>query len=481
MIKNDLLQFISSNNIRNGLSNKAKKGGGEKQGSFEDVLNAKNKLSSHENPYKKESTKFAFGNNKALDAREPSRKDNSTLEQNSKNKDASCSQTESNKKVEESKPIANENKDSEQNTAKEDINIDNLYGGLASTLIGSESKDNNTVQVDSDLKPNVQNDTNGLILDLDFNEDSLKAVDIISISGENTILTDENELSNDFGLNLEKELKQPSNSNNQKSMYLESEAEENEKGIVVELTNSLKAEGQEIITKDPINEQDTKLLLKSFFEEDVENIHKDNKEKIIGDKNHILSDEETIIQNNDLKQNSILANYNDNNQSSMEQSIENTFEALITKEKPVILDKESIFEQIVEKAKIDIGKTDEIKIKLKPDFLGEISLKISNEKGIVTVKAYVENYNVKQLIESNLDNLRDNMKELGLNFEALDVSVGKDSGFQKNDSQSWKQEQRIKVRKTKLESISMFSNYEEEIGALAGGLYSINGNLDLIV
>ncbi|TAH63141.1 MAG: hypothetical protein EWM50_03800 [Gottschalkiaceae bacterium] len=73
------------------------------------------------------------------------------------------------------------------------------------------------------------------------------------------------------------------------------------------------------------------------------------------------------------------------------------------------------------------------------------------------------------------------MKELGLNFEALDVSVGKDSGFQKNDSQSWKREQRIKVRKTKLESISMFSNYEEEIGALAGGLYSINGNLDLIV
>lgn len=481
MIKNDLLQFISSSSISKGLNSKTKKGLGEKQSSFEDILSAKNKASNYVSPYKKDNLKLTPTNDQASDVREPSTKDKSALEQKNNNKDISYSQSEANKKAEDKKLIASENKENESIASKEDTNIDSLYSYLASTLLGTESMDDNIVQMNSEFENSEQIVSSELILNLDFNEDRFEAAGTMLMEQEDIVFIEENQADNSFKLSLEAELKKGYRLKNQESVYLEEESSEVESKISKDLTSIINTEEQVIINKDQTDIQDTKLLTKAFLEEDKETIQKDNKGKIIENKNQILFDEEPNIQNNNINSTDMLAHFNDSNQSKLEQSIENTFETMLAKEKPVILDRESIFGQIVEKVKVDINKTDEIKIKLKPDFLGELSLKISNEKGIITVKAYVENYNVKQLIESNLDNLRDNMRELGLSFEALDVSVGKDSSFERDNSQAWKQEQKIRAIKPKIESLPIFPTYEEEIGSLAGGLYTINGNLDLIV
>lgn len=87
-----------------------------------------------------------------------------------------------------------------------------------------------------------------------------------------------------------------------------------------------------------------------------------------------------------------------------------------------------VIEQIIQKARVHSnGDSSEIKIRLKPDFLGEVSLRITTEKGIVVARAIVENNQVKHLLESNLDKLKDNFKEQGMMFQKLDVSVGHES------------------------------------------------------
>jgi len=89
-----------------------------------------------------------------------------------------------------------------------------------------------------------------------------------------------------------------------------------------------------------------------------------------------------------------------------------------------------VIDQIVQKARIQYnGETSEVRIKLKPDFLGEVSLRITMEKGLVVARAVVENNQVKHLLESNLDKLKENFKDQGMMFQRLDVSVGQDSNY----------------------------------------------------
>ena len=63
-------------------------------------------------------------------------------------------------------------------------------------------------------------------------------------------------------------------------------------------------------------------------------------------------------------------------------------------------------------------------IKLTPERLGNVSVNITVEKGLVNATLYAENYQVKEMLENNLDQLRTILIEKGLGIESLNVSVG---------------------------------------------------------
>ena len=88
-----------------------------------------------------------------------------------------------------------------------------------------------------------------------------------------------------------------------------------------------------------------------------------------------------------------------------------------------------ISEQIIEKVGFNIknGKK-EITIKLKPESLGRISMKISTDNQQVMVKVIAEHSHVKELIENNLNQLKTALNEHGLEVDKFDVSLAKDSG-----------------------------------------------------
>ncbi len=93
----------------------------------------------------------------------------------------------------------------------------------------------------------------------------------------------------------------------------------------------------------------------------------------------------------------------------------------------VQIEAREIIEQIVNRAEISLkeGKS-EIKLQLMPENLGSVFVKISMEKGSMSAKVYAENLQVKELIDNNLNQLRINLGEKGINVSSLEVSVGQD-------------------------------------------------------
>lgn len=83
-----------------------------------------------------------------------------------------------------------------------------------------------------------------------------------------------------------------------------------------------------------------------------------------------------------------------------------------------------IFGQITQKAKLLITPgTTEMQIQLKPDFLGKMNLSITSENGLVTAKFNTESYRVKEVIEANLNTLKDSLAQQGVKVDQLVVNV----------------------------------------------------------
>ncbi|MGM0443817.1 MAG: flagellar hook-length control protein FliK [Fibrobacterota bacterium] len=80
----------------------------------------------------------------------------------------------------------------------------------------------------------------------------------------------------------------------------------------------------------------------------------------------------------------------------------------------------------------------EIRLKLKPDHLGDVQVRIQVEKDVVTAKINVENQQVRQIVESNFQSLRDALADHDLSAGSLDVNVGgfSDDREDKNSSGS---------------------------------------------
>jgi len=87
-----------------------------------------------------------------------------------------------------------------------------------------------------------------------------------------------------------------------------------------------------------------------------------------------------------------------------------------------------IFTQIVDKAVLSIkNRRSEMRINLKPEFLGQVQLRISTENQQISVRVLTETPFVKEIIEDNIGQLKTELQNSGLLVEKLDVSVYDDS------------------------------------------------------
>lgn len=88
-----------------------------------------------------------------------------------------------------------------------------------------------------------------------------------------------------------------------------------------------------------------------------------------------------------------------------------------------------IMAQVVQKAELMFtNKLSELKIDLKPEFLGRLTIKVTVEEGLVTARFIAENQQVKHMLETNLHTLRHNLESQGIRVERAEVSVQLNNG-----------------------------------------------------
>jgi len=103
---------------------------------------------------------------------------------------------------------------------------------------------------------------------------------------------------------------------------------------------------------------------------------------------------------------------------------------------------ESVIHQLVDKSKVTIGQgKSEIEIKLKPEYLGKVHLKVSLEKGVIVARLAVENVIVGKALEDNLAQLKNQMAEQGLNFSQVNIETGSGTLEQNSKEPFHRQEQ----------------------------------------
>jgi flagellar hook-length control protein FliK len=91
---------------------------------------------------------------------------------------------------------------------------------------------------------------------------------------------------------------------------------------------------------------------------------------------------------------------------------------------------ESVIQQVAEKLNVAVktGIT-EIRVLLHPDSLGDVQLKIKVEGDVVTGKMYVENQQVKHIVEANLQTLKNSlMSQHNLSMGSFSVDVNHGNG-----------------------------------------------------
>ena len=140
-----------------------------------------------------------------------------------------------------------------------------------------------------------------------------------------------------------------------------------------------------------------------------------------------------------------------------------------------------VFNQILEAVKGQIRLSEHgtaMVVKLQPEQLGNVELKLNIHKGAVLAEIKVENEIVKATIESNLDNLKQSLSDKG--YEVSQINVQVDSGKKESqpgfsfDGQPRKNNQNSSNEKAEhVEAVASITRYE--LNELDGSTINIYG------
>jgi flagellar hook-length control protein FliK len=138
-----------------------------------------------------------------------------------------------------------------------------------------------------------------------------------------------------------------------------------------------------------------------------------------------------------------------------------------TKIVPKVALTRNVMNQVMQGVKMSVNMSDqgsEILIKLNPKHLGNVELKMAFEGEKLVAQIQVENQTVKSIIDSNLDDLRNALKDSGYNVEGLEVSVNQDDTDQREQAfeQLFKGKRRrfVEEEEVILEEVNLVSDKE---------------------
>jgi flagellar hook-length control protein FliK len=143
-----------------------------------------------------------------------------------------------------------------------------------------------------------------------------------------------------------------------------------------------------------------------------------------------------------------------------------------------------IIDQIVKNVNITKSDTESnIKIQLKPDFLGNIEIDIKSVNGSLTANILTDNEKVKHQIEANLNILNNQLESKGIKIDSFNVSVDRNMQFtsqyngQGNSGKKYKNQNynRIRINYDDYETAELESHSFSTVNTVS------NGHVDVVV
>jgi|GEM_PF-1681721 len=106
---------------------------------------------------------------------------------------------------------------------------------------------------------------------------------------------------------------------------------------------------------------------------------------------------------------------------------------------------QTIVDQVIQNVRFITGdQMAEIRIKLTPAHLGDLSMRIATINGIVTAQFIADSQRVKELIEAGLNMLRDSLEEAGVTVQDVEVNVRGEGGYHDFEAEENISDQRIR-------------------------------------
>ena len=113
---------------------------------------------------------------------------------------------------------------------------------------------------------------------------------------------------------------------------------------------------------------------------------------------------------------------------------------------------EEIVKQIVDQIKINITQSaTSMQMELHPESLGHVALTIESREGVITAQFSAQNEIVKEAIESQIAELKENIEAQGIKVEAVEVTVAShefEQNLQQNNQNAKDNEEAQRVQKT---------------------------------
>lgn len=152
---------------------------------------------------------------------------------------------------------------------------------------------------------------------------------------------------------------------------------------------------------------------------------------------------------------------------------------------PQSVNTQDVINQIVESARVILteDKTS-MELQLNPQNLGKIILKVTEQEGAVTAKIMTQNAVVKEALEAQTVELRQNLEQAGVKVDAVEVTVASHE-FEKNleqnaegEKQQGEQQEKEKgrTRRLNLNDLSELSGVMSEEETLAAKMMAEQGN-----
>ncbi|MDR1665383.1 MAG: flagellar hook-length control protein FliK [Clostridiales bacterium] len=109
----------------------------------------------------------------------------------------------------------------------------------------------------------------------------------------------------------------------------------------------------------------------------------------------------------------------------------------------------------------------EIRITLRPENLGDVTLRVVTQNGIVSAQFVAENQRIKEVLESNFNQLRDALQEQGVNVAELYVSVNQNDNDDRMN-QFLRAQQNANARRQRIvDRVQAAEDFAEEAGVTA--------------